>query len=62
MLSSELTKWCVRELGMDPNSQTTGQLTPTTGEAGLGHHARLEISNVPFMSHKDLSITLFTTQ
>lgn len=37
------------ELGTVPGSQTTGQLTPTTGEAGLGHRARLETSDVPFI-------------
>lgn len=57
-LAAKLTKLAGRELGTRPDRHTTGQLTPTTGEAGRGHRARLETSNVPFMSHKKkLSIT-----
>lgn len=56
-----LTKLAGRELGMVPGRHTTGQLTPTTGEAGLGHRARLETSNVPFMSHKKTSASLCCT-
>lgn len=50
--AASLTKLAGRGLGMVPDRQTTGQLTLTTGEAGLGHRARLETSNVPFMSNK----------
>lgn len=56
-----LTKLAGRELGMVPGRHTTGQLTPTTGEAGLGLRARLETSNVPFMSHKKTSASLCCT-
>lgn len=55
--AASLTKLAGRGLGMVPDRQTTGQLTLTTGEAGLGHRARLETSNVPFMSHKKKDIS-----
>lgn len=61
VLSATFTKLADRVLGTVPDWQTTGQLTPSTGEAGLGHRARLETSNVPFMGHKKTSASLLTT-
>lgn len=59
--AATLTKWVGRELGTVPDRHTTDQLTPATGEAGLGHRARLETSNVPFISHKKTSASLHCT-